>query len=309
SASWSQKESGASEIIRFKYLVDASGRAGESIATWGYWELAAVHGPGKGDPFFEVVDEGSGRAWYIPLHDGTVSVGISMKQDRVAAKKKAPGATGIATEYASSHLRVAGDGGCYVDPLFSYGVHLAMNSGLSAAITICASTRGDCSEETAVSWHSNKVAEGYTCFLLVVTSSLEQIYGREQNILNDIDEPGFDNAFDHFKPVIQGTVEISGRFTKEEVAQSVDFCTKLIAKVEESGCLSTLGVEKNEPGSELGAAAPAGASRTDDRVDAAIMKIVQIHRVLDLKNFSADVINGMAPSMDRGHFGLVMTTS
>ncbi|KAJ5834675.1 FAD/NAD(P)-binding domain-containing protein [Penicillium robsamsonii] len=363
SASWSQKESGASGTIRFKYLVDASGRAGvvstkymknrqynqglKSIATWGYWESAAVHGPGEGDPFFEAVDDGSGWAWYIPLHDGTVSVGITMKQDRVAAKKKASGATGTrdfyhhilsketpgiakllenaceisdnlktasdwsysATEYASSHLRVAGDAGCFIDPLFSSGVHLAMNSGLSAAITICASIRGDCSEETAVSWHSNKVAEGYTRFLLVVTSSLEQIYGREQNILNDIDEPGFDNAFDHFKPVIQGTVEVGGRLTKEEVARSVDFCTKVIAKVEEGGCLSTLALEEDNRGSELGAAAPAGASRTDDRVNAAIMKIVRIHRVLDLKNFSADVINGMAPSMDRGHLGLVTATS
>ncbi|KAJ5369519.1 FAD/NAD(P)-binding domain-containing protein [Penicillium cosmopolitanum] len=303
SASWSQKESGASGTIRFKYLVDASGRAGLSVATWGYWESAAVHGPGEGDPFFEAIDDGSGWAWYIPLHDGTVSVGITIKQDRVSAKKKA------ATEYASSHLRVAGDAGCFIDPLFSSGVHLAMNSGLSAAITICASIRGDCSEETAVSWHSNKVAEGYTRFLLVVTGSLEQIYGREQNILNDINEPGFDNAFDHFKPVIQGTVEISGRLTKEEVARSVEFCTRVIAKVEEGGCLSTLALDENLPGSELGAAAPAGATRTDDRVDAAMMKIVRIHRVLDLQNFSADVVNGMAPSMDRGHLGLVMATS
>jgi hypothetical protein len=109
--------------------------------------------------------------------------------------------------------------------------------------------------------------------------------------------------------VIQGTVEVSGRLTKEEVARSVDFCTKVIAKVEEGGCLSTLALDENKPGSEVGAAAPAGTTRTDDRVDAAIMKIVRIHRVLDLQNFSADVINGMAPSMDRGHLGLVMATS
>jgi hypothetical protein len=109
--------------------------------------------------------------------------------------------------------------------------------------------------------------------------------------------------------VIQGTVEISGRLTKEEVARSVEFCTRVIAKVEEGGCLSTLALDENLPGSELGAAAPAGATRTDDRVDAAMMKIVRIHRVLDLQNFSADVVNGMAPSMDRGHLGLVMATS
>ena len=105
-----------------------------------------------------------------------------------------------ASDYAGSHLRIAGDAGCFIDPLFSSGVHLAMNSGLSAAITICASLRGHCTEEAAMVWHSNKVAEGYTRFLLVVTSSLEQIYGREEHILNDLDEPGFDKAFDHFKP-------------------------------------------------------------------------------------------------------------
>ena len=105
-----------------------------------------------------------------------------------------------ASEYASPHLRIAGDAGCFIDPLFSSGVHLAINSGLSAAITICASLRGHCTEEAAIAWHSNKVAEGYTRFLLVVTSSLEQIHGREENILNDLNEPGFDKAFDHFKP-------------------------------------------------------------------------------------------------------------
>lgn len=181
--------------------------------------------------------DGSGWVWYIPLHNSTVSVGIAMKQAMVAPKKEAYGSSGTtnfykhileetpiiakllenahlqsedlktasdwsysASEYASSHLRIAGDAGCFIDPLFSSGVHLALNSGLSAAITICASMRGDCTEEAAINWHSKKVAEGYTRFLLVVTSSLEQIHGREKTILNDLNEPGFDNAFDHFRP-------------------------------------------------------------------------------------------------------------
>ena len=71
SASWSRKENGTSGTIRFKYLVDASGRAGlvstkyaktrkynqglKSIATWGYWKSAGTHGPGQGDPFFEAI--------------------------------------------------------------------------------------------------------------------------------------------------------------------------------------------------------------------------------------------------------------
>lgn len=71
SASWERKEGGVSGTIRYKYLVDASGRAGlvstkyaktrkynnglKSIATWGYWENAGTHGPGVGDPFFEAI--------------------------------------------------------------------------------------------------------------------------------------------------------------------------------------------------------------------------------------------------------------
>ena len=182
------------------------------------------------------VQDGSGWAWFIPLHDNTVSVGITMKQDRVAPKKKGSGATsslefymhvlretpGIAkllqgaelhtdlrsasdwsycaSEYASPYVRIAGDAGCFIDPLFSSGVHLAMASGLSAALTICAALRGDCAEDAAAAWHTRKVAEGYTRFLLVVTSSIEQIHGRDKHLLNSLDEPGFDTAFEHFKP-------------------------------------------------------------------------------------------------------------
>lgn len=38
--------------------------------------------------------------------------------------------------------------------------------------------------------------------------------------------------------VIQGTIEAGGKLTKAEIAQSVIFCTSVIAKVD-SGCLST----------------------------------------------------------------------
>lgn len=107
------------------------------------------------------------------------------------------------------------------------------------------------------------------------------------------------------RTVIQGTIEAGGKLTKVEIAQSVNFCTSVIAKVE-SGCLSNSALDENKPGGERGAAAPAGA---DERCDATIMKIVRTHRVLDLDNFAADVINGMAPNMKRDHLGLVMAAA
>ncbi|KAI1185721.1 hypothetical protein F5B17DRAFT_445476 [Nemania serpens] len=353
SASWSQKESGLSATIRFRYLVDASGRNGivsqkylknrkynqglKSIAIWGYYKNGKPHGPGVGDPFFEALQDGSGWAWLIPLHNGTVSVGLTIKQHLVASKKKSSGSLGTtdfykqtlketpiiagllenaelvsedlrtasdwsysASEYASPNIRITGDAGCFIDPLYSSGVHLAVNSGLSAAVTISAVMRGHCTEEEAMLWHTHKVAEGYTRFLLVVTSSLDQIYGREDHILSEMDDPGFDDAFEHFKPVIQGIIEAGGNLTRQEIAESVNFCTNIIAKVD-GGCLSELDIDKE---GHRGAAVRVHGNSTDSRVDATIMKIVRIHRVQNLDLFAQDVINGMAPNMERGQLGL-----
>lgn len=107
SATWNRKKDGSTGTIQFEYLVDASGCTGlmsnrymktrihnkqlHSMALWGYWRGAGTYGPGEGDPFSEAVRDGSGWAWFIPLHDGTVSVGITLKQDRVAEKKRAYG--------------------------------------------------------------------------------------------------------------------------------------------------------------------------------------------------------------------------
>lgn len=107
-----------------------------------------------------------------------------------------------ASEYSSPYVRIAGDAGCFIDPYFSSGVHLAYASGLSAAMTICASMKGTCGEVAAAKWHSTKVAEGYTRFLLVVMSAMKQIRGGDEPVLSDWDDDGFDVAFEAFRPSI-----------------------------------------------------------------------------------------------------------
>ncbi|GAW21128.1 hypothetical protein ANO14919_106450 [Xylariales sp. No.14919] len=362
-ATWSQEESGRSGTIRFKYLVDASGRVGivsqkymknrrynqglKSIAIWGYFKNAELHGPGAGDPFFEALSDGSGWAWFIPLHNGTCSVGLTIQQHLIASKKKALGGLGTkdfyvhilrnetpviaghlekaesvsdelrtasdwsysASEYASQNIRIAGDAGCFIDPLYSSGVHLAVNSGLSAAVTICAAMKGQCTEEEAMLWHTHKVAEGYTRFLLVVTGSLDQIYRREEHILSPMEDPGFDDAFEHFKPVIQGIIEAGGNLSRDEISKSVNFCTSVISKVD-GGCLSDLDVDKEKKrGAAVTVLGKGSGKVAGDRVDATIMKIVRIHRIQNLDLFARDVINGMAPIMERGNLGLQLVAA
>ena len=105
-----------------------------------------------------------------------------------------------AGEYAGPNFRMIGDAGCFIDPYFSSGHHLALSSALSAAASIRASMKGDCSEFDAAKWHSKKTDEGYTLFLLVVMAVLKQIRMQEQPVLSDVDEDGFDRAFQFFKP-------------------------------------------------------------------------------------------------------------
>lgn len=180
--------------------------------------------------------DASGWCWYIPLANGTTSVGVVQNQELAMTKKKAmespstqgfyhesvklaPGVgemlasaqlvTGIksasdwsysASTYATPNLRIVGDAGCFIDPYFSSGVHLALTGALSAATTIRAAMRGDCDEKAAIKWHSSKVSEGYTRFLLVVLSALKQIRQQDKPILSDWDEDGFETAFAHFRP-------------------------------------------------------------------------------------------------------------
>ncbi|KAG5729156.1 hypothetical protein E4T56_gene2861 [Termitomyces sp. T112] len=114
-----------------------------------------------------------------------------------------------ASRYAGPGYRIAGDAGAFIDPLFSTGVHLAFITGLSAASTIAASIRGDCSEANATELHNSKVGASYTRFLILV-----------------LDEDNFDKAFHLLRPVIQGAADIDPKLTPQELKETLDFCKK-----------------------------------------------------------------------------------
>ncbi|GLB37388.1 putative tryptophan halogenase [Lyophyllum shimeji] len=93
----------------FTHLIDATGRAGilstkylknrhfnaslKNVAVWGYWNNTGMYGvgtPRQGAPWFEALTDESGWAWFIPLHDGTTSVGIVMNQNSYNRQLKLP---------------------------------------------------------------------------------------------------------------------------------------------------------------------------------------------------------------------------
>ena len=132
------------------------------------------------------------------------------KGEPVSGIKAASDWSYSASCYATPNLRIVGDAGCFIDPFFSSGVHLALSGALSAAMTIRAAMMGDCDENTAAKWHSSKVSEGYTRFLLVVLCALKQIRNKDEAVLSDWDDEGFETAFAHFRPSMAPSSSSSG---------------------------------------------------------------------------------------------------
>ncbi|KAI1322117.1 FAD/NAD(P)-binding domain-containing protein [Xylariaceae sp. FL0255] len=286
-ADWVRKD-GTCGVIMVDYIVNASGRQGlvstkylknrtfnqglKNVASWGYWKGGGVHGVGtrqEGTPYFEALTDASGWVWFIPLHNGTTSVGVVQNQEMANDKKRQmaePSTTGFyleslnicprikallanatlvskirsasdwsysASSYAFPGVRIAGDAGAFIDPFFSSGVHLALSGGLSAATTICAAIRGDCDEDTAAAWHDKKTAESYTRFLLAVSSASKQIRYQDEPVINDFDEASFERVFDLFRPIIQGQVDADpkGKLTQAEISKAVEFCFRAFAHV------------------------------------------------------------------------------
>ncbi|KAG2136715.1 putative halogenase [Suillus clintonianus] len=117
SANWRNTSTGVEGSISFDYLVDASGRNGmmstkylknrhynkalNNVACWGYWDGTGSYMPGttrQNAVWVEALEDESGWAWFIPLHDGSTSVGVVMDQESSNRKKKANRATSSGSE-------------------------------------------------------------------------------------------------------------------------------------------------------------------------------------------------------------------
>ncbi|KAH8879034.1 radH flavin-dependent halogenase [Thozetella sp. PMI_491] len=355
SASYTRKADGMTGVIKFDYIIDASGRAGvlntkyqknrhydpvlKNIANWGYWRNTgryAAGTPRENTPLSEALNDESGWAWFIPLHDGTTSVGIVRHQDKFNKEKKAasspqdfylsslklaPMITDLisnaelvspqlksasdfsyhSSTYAFPYARVIGDAGAFIDPFFSSGVHLAVTGALSAATTIAASIKGDCDEGTAALWHSNKVREGYARFLVVVLSAYKQMRNQDAFVLSDFGEDNFDRAFSFFKPIIQGTADATSKFTQAEFSGTIDFVSKaLTQEVQESEHVTQ---DPKKETMEMGGKIN-GSSEEEQNAFRALRE-THGQNILNINSFTTDIIDGRVPRLETGALTLV----
>ncbi|MFI8825174.1 NAD(P)/FAD-dependent oxidoreductase [Streptomyces sp. NPDC053431] len=227
-AAWTTS-SGDAGTTSFRHVVDASGRAGlltarqlrtrrfhdtfRNVATWGYWRGAA---PVEGAPdgaicLFSLPDHG--WWWAIPLHDGTLSVGLVTDKRSFNRARQALGGTSalyadrlartpalarvlsgarrvtelrVESDYSYAADRfcgpgwfAAGDAACFLDPLLSTGVHLAMHSGMLAAASLCSVLREDVTETEAGAFYEAAYRHAYERLLVLVAAFYDIHEGRD----------------------------------------------------------------------------------------------------------------------------------
>lgn len=220
-------EEGQRWDIHFDYLVDASGRTGimanrylrnrkyhevfKNVAVWGYW-TDADRLPTPKEGAIATVSIPNGWIWAIPLHDGTLSVGVVMHKDSFKEKQNhqsleelyqealaesptvsaliAPGQrisdlkvetdySYASTQFAGPGYFLVGDAACFLDPLLSTGVHLAMLSGMLTAVTITATERNDVTAADGLEFYENSYRSAYMRLLVFLTAFYHQYDGKE----------------------------------------------------------------------------------------------------------------------------------
>jgi flavin-dependent dehydrogenase len=153
----------------------------KNLAIFGYFR-GAERLPGELRNHILSAAFADGWFWYIPLHDDTMSVGAVVdvrRWDRVAADDPESTYRGLVARcpaiaerlrhaslvspirmirdysYDSSRFRgrgwlLAGDAACFIDPVFSTGVHLACLAGFLGARAVRTVLRAEATEEDAL---------------------------------------------------------------------------------------------------------------------------------------------------------------
>ncbi|MFO7539712.1 MAG: NAD(P)/FAD-dependent oxidoreductase [Chloroflexota bacterium] len=269
--------------ITFDYVVDASGRSAllstrylrnrqyheafKNIAVWGYWENAGrLPEPKQGS--IATISITDGWIWAIPLHDGTMSVGVVMHKDAFKAKNEqqsieqiyqealaqsdtvteilAPGQrttelkvetdySYYASEFAGPGYFLVGDAACFLDPLLSTGVHLAMLSGFLSAISIGSILRQEVAEAEAVRFFEKSYRYTYLRLLVFLSAFYYQYDGKESifwmaSKLSGHDATGMDlklafthlvSGVDDLRDVKQGSGDEARSLIFEEMSHKI----------------------------------------------------------------------------------------
>lgn len=261
SAAWATKDGRRGETS-FAHFIDASGRAGvlgarqlrtrhfhdvfRNVATWGYWRAAAPleQAPEGAIGVFSLPEHG--WFWAIPLHDGTLSVGlVTDKRSFQRARQRLRTTDAVYHEaladcpllgrmLADAHLAsplkvesdysyvsekfcgpgyyLVGDAACFLDPLLSTGVHLGMYSGLLCAAAIGSILREEVTENAAQRFYQTAYRHAYERLLILVSAFYRihdgrDTYFREAQRLSHRDQSGL-RLHESFLNIVTGLEDL-----------------------------------------------------------------------------------------------------
>jgi hypothetical protein len=85
----------------------------------------------------------------------------------------------IADQFGGPGYAIVGDAACFIDPLLSTGVHLALYSALVAAACVVSVDRGDVSEDEGLRFFEFAYRRSYTRMFALVSVMYERYLGKD----------------------------------------------------------------------------------------------------------------------------------
>jgi flavin-dependent dehydrogenase len=239
----------------------------KNVAFWAYWENGRpLPEAPAGATLVESTD--AGWIWGIPLRHGKTSIGVVMHKDHFQALRETSSieeiyrdalrrsdligrvlhdarmATGLKLEqdysytadrFAGPGFFLAGDSACFLDPLLSTGVHLAMFSALLAAACICSLDRGEIGDAAAQQFYEDSYRRTYLRLLVIVSAVYKQhmptesyFWEAQRLTVGDIDP---ERAFDAFLHVVSGIEDLADAQGQDLTDGVVDRISRLYADV------------------------------------------------------------------------------
>ena len=176
----------------------------QNIAIWSYWQNTARKPSSVetavGNSITTIGTSPEGWLWAIPLAHNTMSVGVVMHRSEYRAQRRAKiselyqqaiahcpliadmvaGGEQIsdinidqdysyaAERFSGSRYFLLGDAACFVDPLLSSGVYLAIYSAVLAAASLSSLLRGEVTETQAMTFFDRSFRNVYQRFVISV---------------------------------------------------------------------------------------------------------------------------------------------
>ncbi len=328
-ATWAQVVGGSETgEISFDYLLDASGRAGvmamrylknrhyhsafQNVAIWGYWTGAGrmTFAPDGAIANGAVPD---GWLWGIPLHNGTMSVGLVLHKTRFKDRRQQFNSleeiylsaidacpliadllksgsllANIKTEQDYSYMArsltgpgyfLIGDAACFIDPLLSTGVHLAMHSAMLGAASVASVLRSEITEQQARSFFERSYRQIYLR-LMAVVSSMYQLYNGKETYFWQAQQLTH-HDYDDSKAMMEAWLYVVSGM--QDVKESERPLRELdVAELADSPSQSAEGTGRAIPLSSLFDSVFFGASMSPDRASEGLYVTTQPHLRLAL---------------------------